>query len=313
MIILIHGKDQYRSLKRLKEIISCHQDEKTVLPVRIFESNNTDLSELKDELRKVSIFKGKQLIVLKGAFSNSSKIEILKQRQIIDIPDTIVFFEKEAVNKTDPLYLMIKKTGEVEQFDPLNDRELAVWIKNRLKVKSTVISESALRLLICSVGNDLWKMANEVDKLASYVLNSRIEEADTKELINNESESVIFNTIDQIASRNAKTAFPSIHRHLEGGESPFYILSMIAFQFRNLLIIKAMTDEGQPYHSFNKTSGIHPYVIKKSIVLAQKFTLEELKKIYRKIFKADLEIKKGKIEAVTAIDLLVGDICLSKR
>jgi len=87
---------------------------------------------------------------------------------------------------------------------------------------------------------------------------------------------------------------------------------MIIFQFRNLLIIKSLIEEGRPYYSFNKLSGIHPFVIKKGMVLAQKFTIGELKKIYQKIFKVDFDIKRGRVEPIIAIDLLIGDICLSR-
>jgi len=38
------------------------------------------------------------------------------------------------------------------------------------------------------------------------------------------------------------------------------------------------------------------------------FTLEELKKIYYKIFQADLNIKTGKIEPEVGLDLLITEI-----
>jgi DNA polymerase III delta subunit len=53
---------------------------------------------------------------------------------------------------------------------------------------------------------------------------------------------------------------------------------------------------------------LHPFVVKKSYQQANKFTLQELKKIYQKIFKADLDIKTGKITPETALDLLLTEI-----
>ncbi|PIV65126.1 MAG: DNA polymerase III subunit delta, partial [Candidatus Nealsonbacteria bacterium CG01_land_8_20_14_3_00_12] len=50
------------------------------------------------------------------------------------------------------------------------------------------------------------------------------------------------------------------------------------------------------------------YIIKKSYSLAQKFTIQELKKIYQKIFQVDLDIKTGRVEPEVALDLLIAEI-----
>ena len=53
---------------------------------------------------------------------------------------------------------------------------------------------------------------------------------------------------------------------------------------------------------------LHPYIIKKASWQARKFSFEDLKKIYQKIFQADLGIKTGKIEPETALDMLIAEI-----
>jgi DNA polymerase III delta subunit len=53
---------------------------------------------------------------------------------------------------------------------------------------------------------------------------------------------------------------------------------------------------------------MHPFVVKKSLQQASKFTLEELKKIYQKIFQVDLDIKTGRIEPEVALDLFIAGI-----
>ena len=86
---------------------------------------------------------------------------------------------------------------------------------------------------------------------------------------------------------------------------------MIAFQFRNLLLVKSSEQEGSfagnPFALAGKL-GMHPFVLRKTIQQAKLFTFEELKKIYRDIFQADLNIKTGKIEPATAIDLLIAGV-----
>lgn len=83
---------------------------------------------------------------------------------------------------------------------------------------------------------------------------------------------------------------------------------MINFQFRNLLIVKDLIQKYRSPYIPSKVTNLHPYVIKKSCSLAQKFTIQELKKIYQKIFQVDLDIKTGRVEPEVALDLLIAEI-----
>ena len=159
-------------------------------------------------------------------------------------------------------------------------------------------------------------MANEIKKLVAYKtghnqittvtkLCPEIEREDVELLVKSKIEIDIFKTIDAIAAKNKKRALKLLKAHLEKGDSPLYLLSMINFQFRNLLIIKDLIEKNLSPYSF---TNLHPYVIKKSISLLGKFSFSELKKIYQKIFEVDLDIKTGKIEPEMALDLLITEI-----
>ena len=96
--------------------------------------------------------------------------------------------------------------------------------------------------------------------------------------------------------------------HLEKGDNPLYLFSMINYQFRNLLVVKDLIERNRPYYTISKTSNLHPFVVRKSYEQAGKFSFPELKKIYRKIFQVDLAIKTGKINPETGLDLLLSEI-----
>ena len=123
-------------------------------------------------------------------------------------------------------------------------------------------------------------------------------------------ETDIFKTIDAIAKRNKKKALALLHKHSEKGDSPLYLLSMINFQFRNLLMIK---EKSQKVHypqigKLSKELKLHPFVVRKGLRLSENFSFEELKKIYQKLFETDLKIKTGQIEPEMGLDLLITEI-----
>jgi len=185
---------------------------------------------------------------------------------------------------------------------------LEKWAKKEIERYDSKIEAMALSKLIDSVGSDLWRLSNEIQKLVNYKSKDLITIDDINLLIKSKVDPDIFQTINFIASKNKKEAIKLLKKHIEKGDAPLYLLSMISFQFKNLLIIKELVDKNMPYYLISKETGIHPYVVKKTYPQVQQFTLLELKKIYQKIFEVDSSIKTGKIDAEMALDLLITGI-----
>jgi DNA polymerase-3 subunit delta len=136
----------------------------------------------------------------------------------------------------------------------------------------------------------------------------KIEVKDVELLVRPKVETDIFKTIDAISERKKSRALMLLHQHLEKGDSPLYLLAMINFQFRNLLMIKDLIEKNTPYYKIINKSKLHPFIVKKSYQQAQRFTLQQLKKIYQKIFQVDYQIKTGKIEPEVSLDMLITEI-----
>ena len=314
MIIFLYGEDSYRSRQKLNEIINHYKKiHKSGLNLKYFDGRELSLEGFKDEIQQTSMFAEKKMIVLKSVFPNREfKESFLKDsKKFINSKDIILFFEGGEVLRNDSLFKLLKKYGKSQEFEPLEGEQLRRWVKKEFANLKTKIDEDALIKLIEFVGNNLWQMENEIKKLVSYKLkcpNPEISQRDVELLVQPKIEPDIFKTIDAIAIKNKKQAFFLIHKHLEKGDSPLYLLSMINFQFRNLLIIKDLIQRYRFPYAISKITDLHPYIVKKSYSQAQKFTIQELKKIYQKIFQVDLSIKTGKREPETALDLFIAEI-----
>ena len=311
MIIFLYGQDTYRSRQKLNQIIEHYKKiHKSGLNLKFFDCQTADFQDFEDEIRSNSMFKEKKLIVLKNIFLNQKfKENFLKNSsKLSQSNDIILFHEEREISSTDLLFKFLKKQVKSQEFKPLEGQKLKNWAKKELSKFRTEISPEALDKLINFVGNDLWQLSNEVKKLVNFKAKGKIGPEDVELLVKPKIEADIFKTIDAIALKNKKQALKLLHKHLEKGDNPLYLLSMINFQFRNLLIIKDLIEKNRPYYSILKTSKLHPFVVKKSYQQAQKFTSQELKKIYQKIFQVDLTIKTGKIEPETALDILIAEI-----
>lgn len=318
MLYFLFGKETYRLQKKLQEIEErfCLVN-KTGLNIEKAEGESLNFQNFWDRIEQRSLFIKKKLFFVENFFSNADFKAGLERhlKEIVQSSDILVLIEKNELKKTDKFFLLLKKYAKCQEFDFLTGLKLKNWLKKEIGSLGLDIDEPGLKMLIDFVGSDLWQMSNEIKKLAAFKKESKkILAGDVALLVKPETEEVrVFNTIDCIAQRNKAKALKLISEHLIQGDDVFYLLSMITFQFRNLLMVKSEISNSQenPYflsQKIVKKFGMHPFVAKKSLELSKRFSLEDIKRIYQRIFEADLAIKTGKIMPENGIKLLVADI-----
>ena len=228
--------------------------------------------------------------------------------QFSESDNIILFYEEDKVDKRNILFKFLKKEAKCQEFELLTGQKLKNWIKKEFEKYRTKIDPFVLEKLVDYVGNDLWRMENEIKKLVSFKNKKEVKTDDVNLLIRSKIETDIFKTIDAMASKNRKEALDLLHKHLEKGDSPLYLFSMINYQIRNLLTVKDLVEKNKPYNLILKESGLHPFVVRKSCYQSRKFTFLELKKIYQKIFQVDLDIKTGRLQSEIGLDLFISEI-----
>ena len=320
MIYFLYGEDSYRSKRKLEEIIEGYKKvHKSGLNLIYIDTKEKDFKDFYSNLQTNSMFAEKKLIVLKNVFPAKSKSasggsakfqeEFLENvKDFGHTNDIIVVYEEKESDKRTKLYKVLQKQAKCQEFNNLQPAALKKWVAQEFNSNKAKINLDALDLLVSYVKSDLWRMANEINKLSNYKRGSLVKKEDVELLVKPSTENDIFKTIDALASKDKKKALSLLYKHLEDGDSPLYLLSMISYQFRNLLIIKELQDMRRSYGSIIKESGLHPFVVQKSYYLCNQFSMLELKKIYHKIFQVDSDIKTGKIEAEAALDLLLVEI-----
>ncbi len=312
MIVFLYGQDTYRSRKKLDEIVDGYKKtHKTGLNLKRLDTKEIRFQDFSDQFKISSMFDEKKLIILENVFLNTKfQEEFLKNsKNLVKSEDIIIVYEKGSIDGRNKLFKFLKKEARSQEFKFLEGQELKNWVKKEFeKYQGIKINPEDLEKLVDYTGNNLWSLSNEIKKLVSYRKKGIIEKKDIELLVRPKIETDIFKTIDAIAQKDKKQALRLLHKHLEKGDSPLYLLSMINFQFRNLLIVKEFIESRKTYNVILRKSGLHPFVVKKTYFQSEKFTFEELKKIYRKIFQADLDIKTGKIKPELALEMLITQV-----
>lgn len=301
MIYFLFGQDTYRSRQKMKEIIEEYKKRhQSGLNFIKLDFNEKEFSDLKQTIETVSMFDEKKLVVLEGVFQQSAYFQeellnYLKKRKIDSDKDSIVIFWAEKIDEKNKLFQFLRKKAKIQEFKLLQPSKLKEWVKKHIKEQGGSIENQAIEKLIDCIGNDLWRMSNELDKLIAF--NKKIKKENVEKLVKSKIDTNIFETIDALGQKNKKQALKFIHNHLKKGESEMYLLDRFVYQFRNLIKVKS-----------GGKLDMHPFVVKKTSQQAKNFSFEELKKIYQKLLEIDLGIKTGKIDARTAIELFITDL-----
>ena len=310
MIYFIYGEDSYRSKRKLEEIILGYKKvHKSGLNLIYINAKDSDFKDFYSNFKIMGMFAEKKLIILRNVFSDTKfQEEFLENLEALEsLKDIVVVYEDCAADQRTKIFKSLQKCAKCQEFECLSPANLKKWILQEFENTGSKINLDALDLLAEFAKNDLWQMANEIKKLSNYRKGAAIKKEDVELLVKPNIENDIFKTIDALASKNKKLALSLLHKHLDNGDNSLYLLSMIAYQFRNLLSIKEL-QATQPYGAIAKKSGLHPFVVQKSFYLCNSFSIQELKKIYQKIFQIDSDIKTGKVEPELALDLLLAEI-----
>ncbi|MCK4592497.1 DNA polymerase III subunit delta [Candidatus Parcubacteria bacterium] len=301
------------------------------------------LGKLQDALMSGSLFSSDKLLIIKNSlFSlNKKKKEDKNEEENknnIDEKEKLIlkylenpqkeikiFFIEEELDKRKKIYkelVKLEKSGlaEIKEFFIPSDFKFEIWLKDRIESFGGSIKKDALNVFAISLGKglaqkdksgkmnqayNLWEASNEIEKLINYCNGREIQKKDIELLVKSKVDMNIFNLIDSISSKNKNKAVLLLNKQLEEGLNENYILTMFVYQFRNLIKIKSLLDQGLVNQQIVSQTKMHPYVVQKSVQQCQKFDAQTLKKIYKKLFDADLAMKTGKMNARLVLDLIV--------
>lgn len=315
MILFIYGEDSFRSKQKLDAIKSKYIDASlgdTNLAVLDFSEQSISYDKVVREILAMPFLAKKRLVIIKNILSHGKE---KLQTQIIDfikkIPEyvLVIFYENEKIDRRKALFKILFKQKK-EEFKLLDDLELKSWIKKEVEIKGGQIEPQAIEKLILYVGNDLWRINNEIDKVVNY--QAQITSENVELLIKPKISANVFNLIDAMGQKNRQRSIGELHKLLDSGENELYIFTMIIYQFRNLLIIKDVLERSKEKNSnlnLAKESGLHPFVMQKTVNQARNFSFKELKMIYQRLLDFDLKMKTGQVEPHLVLDIFVSELC----
>ena len=168
-------------------------------------------------------------------------------------PDLLVIMQTAAGSKDDSTLLALSTPLS---FDPLTGDRIPKWIAHHAaSAHKVTISAAAAELLQAAVGSDLFQLAGEIDKLASYVAGkgSEINEDDVAAVVGVRRGETQSDFLDAVAERNVARALELIpHILAQPKTTAVSVVMALSTQMLAISWGRAKLDEGSPRARLNQ-------------------------------------------------------------
>ena len=323
MIIFLYGEDTFRSSKKLKQIKDKFiiEVDSSGMNLAVLEGAKLKFEEFNQQVKASPFLARKRMLIIKNLISENKSKEI--QKEIVELLNTesknpkedniLIFWESVDHSKSkskSALWERLVKEKFAEQFQPLKPAQLNSWIESEISKQEAKIEKAAIPLLAALVGNDLWQMTTEIEKLINYCQNNPITATDIDSLVKAKFDDNIFNLVDALGNNNKKLALKMMSDQFNLESDEMYLLAMLIRQFRILLQTKDLS-ENNPHLSKEKVAQnlkIHPFVAQKALWQIKNFSLDKLKQIYGKLLEIDYKLKTSTIKPQVLFDLFITEI-----
>lgn len=304
-IYFLYGAEQYYidELSHFAEHHILNEGEKGFNQTVLY-GKDSDVATIVNNARRFPMMSDYQVIIVKEA-QNLKSLEDFESYFEKPVPSTILIicYKKDKVDKRTKFYKALSKHIVFES-KKLYDNELPAWIEGYLKQRGFSISQRSAGLIADSLGSDLGKIANELEKLMiNKDDDKQITDTDVELKIGISKEFNIFELMGAISTKNSGRAMHIAH-HMGKNKDFSIIAALINMNnfFSKAYMVKQsnIKDQGQLQRQF----GLNYYQAKDYLNAASKYSADELERCIRILHEYDLKSKGVNNASATADDLL---------
>ncbi|MDD7114432.1 MAG: DNA polymerase III subunit delta [Lachnospiraceae bacterium] len=313
-VYLLTGDENYLLMQAKQMLKAAMIKEGDEMNYTLFEDSKVDMQQLGELAMTYPFFSEKRLLVLdRTGILKSGKEALIEIMEHLPETTCMVICEPE-IDKRSKAYKWIKKNGYIAEFLKKNQTEkvLLRWVATLLSKEKKKIRESDAGYFLERVGDDMFQIKNETEKLISYVgERTEIVREDIEAIASGEIQNKIFDMVSAIARGDKTQALDYYNDLILLKEPPMHILFLIIRQYRILLMICNMRQRHKPDKEIAQAAGIPTFAIRKNESQLRGYNLHLLENCILQCIEMEEQIKTGKIGDQMAVELLI--VGLSER
>ncbi|MEA5112819.1 MAG: DNA polymerase III subunit delta [Geobacteraceae bacterium] len=311
-LLYFHGDEPYLMEKAVRRLLD------TLVPpdlrdfnLEVFYGNENSGGQIVEAAATLPMFAEWRVVLVKKADAlPAASLEDLARYIENPSPSTCLVFLAEKIDQRKKFFTEFKKRGELVECKRLYENQLGAFIKAEAAARGKRIESAAAEMLVYLVGNNLQELVSEVEKAVLYVGDRDMVTApDIREIASDTRVNSVFELADSLGEKKIDRALRSLDTLIEGGEAPLLVLAMITRHYRQLWKVRELLDRKTPTRDISKEAGINPYFLQGIIPQARNYEPGELRRLFEKIFQADLALKTGRVKPRIVLERLLMDAC----
>ncbi|HUC87156.1 MAG TPA: DNA polymerase III subunit delta [Candidatus Saccharimonadales bacterium] len=302
MIFFFYGPNSYAARQQIAKLVAEYVKKSgSNLGLERIDGAKAKPEELSAVLQATPFLANSRLVIIEELGGNSAVAPTV-ERLVKQIPTTTVaVFYDPAVDQRTSYFKTLKAIAKTVKFEPLSTAKLQQWVVAMAQAKGADIERPAVGRLLDLAGEDQWRLSHELAKLAAY--ESPITTATVELLVEEGNTETIFNLVEATTAGKVETALRQYRRLRADGINEIYMLSMIIWQLRNLLLA-GVAGKTTPAE-LAKSAGMSPFVAGKMLSKRHLFTENQLKSAFLQAVDTDYQIKSGAGVADALVEQLI--------
>jgi DNA polymerase-3 subunit delta len=212
-------------------------------------------------------------------------------------PETVLALVGEEVKRDSPLAKACAKHGDVLVYD-ISRRALPEWVGAQLAARGTPSDQAACKLLVALVGDDTYRLAGEIDKLASWAGGDKIGEHEVELLSAGGADTPGWVLTDAWGRRDVAGVLAAAESMLErSGEPragvPLRVVGLLSGHVSLVRSCQQLAAEGVSARDAAARMKKQPFPVEKAYQQARNFSEEELRAAVVCLADLDKALKGG--------------------
>jgi len=241
---------------------------------------------------------GMRLVVIEGVETwKAPEAKVVAAYLKSPAPGTTIALVAGELRKDAPLVKAVGGVGEILLWD-VAQKAIPRWIADQFKLHGASAEPEACRLLAELVGEDLYELAGEVEKLATWSDGSAITEADVEQLVAPRAGSPPWNLTDAWGARDVGGVLRAAERMLDRTGDPVSrtiprLVGSLTKHVRNARAARRLEEEGLSAQEAAGRLGLKPYPAQKLYAQVRNFSGPELDDALVRLAELDHALKGG--------------------
>lgn len=303
MTIFFYGANTYELRRQVQQMITAYVAKAgTDFGLERIDGTTAKVHELSAAFQASPFLANSRLVIVEGIALNKALSDKLAKLMEAVPKTTVALFVDREVDQRTIAYKQLIQADKVVKFEPLTGSKLLGWMRVEMESLGGSAEPAVLRELVEVAGEDQWRLSGEINKLVNYDPNITVKMV--REMVAPGAEQSIFDLVEAMTAGKTAAALAGFHTLIEMRENEIYILTMVQWQLRNLLLAKSAPAQMSP-PELAKAAGMSPYVAGKMAAAQGRMSEKGLIIAYKAAADCEYDIKSGKMQAKVAVEQLI--------